>query len=156
MILQQFDFLGNLTQKVSTKLAVSSYGEDELISLIQTYAFAPFRYYQLICFWHQNFLPFWIIIDINYHIFHLFFGLFSLVYYTLLINTIVKVIYKSQLLNIWEKSSIKVKFKLSFVLTQLNNTLYLQQRSRFIGLHFIKTNLRLKYVDCWVSSKFKR
>lgn len=36
MILQQFDFLGNLTQKVSTKLAVSAYGEDELISLIQT------------------------------------------------------------------------------------------------------------------------
>ncbi|RVW30456.1 hypothetical protein CK203_090847 [Vitis vinifera] len=32
----QFDSLGNLTQKVSTKLAVGSYGEDELISLIQT------------------------------------------------------------------------------------------------------------------------
>ncbi|KAL0013963.1 hypothetical protein SO802_001032 [Lithocarpus litseifolius] len=32
----QFDAYGNLLQKVSTKLAVSSYGEDELISLIQT------------------------------------------------------------------------------------------------------------------------
>ncbi|XP_043704211.1 uncharacterized protein LOC122654269 [Telopea speciosissima] len=32
----QFDYKGNLLQKVSTKLAVSSYGEDELISLIQT------------------------------------------------------------------------------------------------------------------------
>ncbi|KAH9740282.1 DUF3598 domain-containing protein [Citrus sinensis] len=32
----QFDGHGNLMQKVSTKLAVSTYGEDELISLIQT------------------------------------------------------------------------------------------------------------------------
>ncbi|KAF5735567.1 hypothetical protein HS088_TW15G01075 [Tripterygium wilfordii] len=32
----QFDGRGNLMQKVSTKLAVSSYGEDELMSLIQT------------------------------------------------------------------------------------------------------------------------
>ncbi|KAJ4974468.1 hypothetical protein NE237_007642 [Protea cynaroides] len=32
----QFDYKGNLLQKVGTKLAVSSYGEDELISLIQT------------------------------------------------------------------------------------------------------------------------
>lgn len=32
----QFDCLGNLTHKISTKLAVGSYGEDELISLIQT------------------------------------------------------------------------------------------------------------------------
>lgn len=32
----QFDAYGNLLQKVSTKLAVSSYGEDELTSLIQT------------------------------------------------------------------------------------------------------------------------
>ncbi|KAJ6738634.1 NMDA RECEPTOR SUBUNIT EPSILON-1 putative (DUF3598)-RELATED [Salix koriyanagi] len=32
----QFDAKGKLMQKVSTKLAVSSYGEDELISLIQT------------------------------------------------------------------------------------------------------------------------
>ncbi|GMY13744.1 PRUPE_3G262000 [Fagus crenata] len=32
----QFDAYGNLLQKVSTKLAVSSYGEDELSSLIQT------------------------------------------------------------------------------------------------------------------------
>ncbi|KAB1211472.1 hypothetical protein CJ030_MR6G013214 [Morella rubra] len=32
----QFDACGNLLHKVSTKLAVSSYGEDELISLIQT------------------------------------------------------------------------------------------------------------------------
>jgi hypothetical protein len=35
-ILQQFDAYGNLLHKLSTKLAVSSYGEDELISLIQT------------------------------------------------------------------------------------------------------------------------
>ncbi|XP_042490175.1 uncharacterized protein LOC122070131 [Macadamia integrifolia] len=34
--LYQFDYKGNLLQKVNTKLAVSSYGEDELISLIQT------------------------------------------------------------------------------------------------------------------------
>jgi hypothetical protein len=33
---QQFDAKGKLMQKVSTKLAASSYGEDELISLIQT------------------------------------------------------------------------------------------------------------------------
>lgn len=32
----QFDALGNLLHKVNTKLAVSSYGEDELLSLIQT------------------------------------------------------------------------------------------------------------------------
>ncbi|KAG6719629.1 hypothetical protein I3842_03G015500 [Carya illinoinensis] len=32
----QFDGFGNLLHKVSTKLAVSSYGEDELMSLIQT------------------------------------------------------------------------------------------------------------------------
>ncbi|XP_077223849.1 glutamate NMDA receptor subunit epsilon-1, putative (DUF3598) [Tasmannia lanceolata] len=32
----QFDSHGNLLQNVSTRLAVSSYGEDELISLIQT------------------------------------------------------------------------------------------------------------------------
>ncbi|KAK9271740.1 hypothetical protein L1049_002103 [Liquidambar formosana] len=32
----QFDSLGNLMNKVSTKLSVSSYGEDELVSLIQT------------------------------------------------------------------------------------------------------------------------
>ncbi|XP_062152819.1 uncharacterized protein LOC133861120 [Alnus glutinosa] len=32
----QFDAYGNLLHKLSTKLAVSSYGEDELISLIQT------------------------------------------------------------------------------------------------------------------------
>ncbi|KAA8547950.1 hypothetical protein F0562_004379 [Nyssa sinensis] len=32
----QFDAHGNLMHKVTTKLAVSSYGEDELISLIQT------------------------------------------------------------------------------------------------------------------------
>ncbi|KAM2537765.1 hypothetical protein TB2_023279 [Malus domestica] len=32
----QFDTVGNLLHKVSTKLAASSYGEDELISLIQT------------------------------------------------------------------------------------------------------------------------
>ncbi|XP_043726005.1 uncharacterized protein LOC122672608 isoform X2 [Telopea speciosissima] len=34
--LYQFDYKGNLLQKITTKLAVSSYGEDELISLIQT------------------------------------------------------------------------------------------------------------------------
>lgn len=32
----QFDIRGNLLHEISTKLAVSSYGEDELISLIQT------------------------------------------------------------------------------------------------------------------------
>ncbi|KAJ4961823.1 hypothetical protein NE237_021733 [Protea cynaroides] len=32
----QFDYKGNLLQKVTTKLVASSYGEDELISLIQT------------------------------------------------------------------------------------------------------------------------
>ncbi|KAB2610291.1 hypothetical protein D8674_018323 [Pyrus ussuriensis x Pyrus communis] len=32
----QFDTVGNLLHKVNTKLAASSYGEDELISLIQT------------------------------------------------------------------------------------------------------------------------
>lgn len=34
--MQQFDGDGNLLQTVSTKLSASSYGEDELISLIQT------------------------------------------------------------------------------------------------------------------------
>ncbi|KAI5665680.1 hypothetical protein M9H77_15533 [Catharanthus roseus] len=32
----QFDYQGNLLQKITTKLSVGSYGEDELISLIQT------------------------------------------------------------------------------------------------------------------------
>eukprot|EP01018_Ginkgo_biloba_P014164 Gb_30961 [translate_table: standard] len=32
----QFDDLGNVTQRVKTKLAVSSYGEEELVSLLQT------------------------------------------------------------------------------------------------------------------------
>ena len=35
-ISQQFDSHGNLMQKVNTKLSASSYGEGELISLIQT------------------------------------------------------------------------------------------------------------------------
>ncbi|XP_022879334.1 uncharacterized protein LOC111396945 [Olea europaea var. sylvestris] len=34
--LHQFDCYGNLLNKISTKLAVGSYGEDELLSLIQT------------------------------------------------------------------------------------------------------------------------
>lgn len=36
IIFQQFDTGGNLLHKVDTKLAVSSYGEDELMSLIQS------------------------------------------------------------------------------------------------------------------------
>lgn len=36
IILQQFDVNGSLLQKINTRLAVSSYGEGELISLIQT------------------------------------------------------------------------------------------------------------------------
>ena len=36
LILQQFDCNGNLLYKISTKLAASSYGENELMSLIQS------------------------------------------------------------------------------------------------------------------------
>lgn len=36
MTWQQFDPEGNLMNQVTTKLAVSSYGEDDLVSLIQT------------------------------------------------------------------------------------------------------------------------
>ena len=36
MMWQQFDPEGNLMNEVTTKLAVSSYGEDDLVSLIQT------------------------------------------------------------------------------------------------------------------------
>lgn len=35
-LLQQFDCNGNLLHKISTRLAASSYGEDELMSLIQS------------------------------------------------------------------------------------------------------------------------
>ncbi|KAL6139819.1 hypothetical protein ACLB2K_058120 [Fragaria x ananassa] len=37
----QFDALGNLLHKVNTKLSVSSYGEDELLSLIQALYIKP-------------------------------------------------------------------------------------------------------------------
>lgn len=36
LLVQQFDARGNLLHQISTKIAASSYGEDELISLIQT------------------------------------------------------------------------------------------------------------------------
>lgn len=37
-ILQQFDGHGNLMHRITTKLAVGSYGEGELMSLLQTWA----------------------------------------------------------------------------------------------------------------------
>lgn len=37
---QQFDGDGNLLHKIDTRLSASSYGEDELISLNQSYVYA--------------------------------------------------------------------------------------------------------------------
>ncbi|XP_042469871.1 uncharacterized protein LOC122052433 isoform X2 [Zingiber officinale] len=45
----QFDAHGNLLQTVSTKLSASSYGEDELISLIQTNLKIPSKWPSIVC-----------------------------------------------------------------------------------------------------------